>query len=170
MRRFFYDTEFIEYPSTIDLISIGIVGENGNEYYGVNADCNFSKASTWVKENVITKLPPKSAASWKPKGVLIDNVLDVLQPRNKDPLALWGYYSAYDHVVLCWLFGPMVDLPKGMPHFTRDLKQLAYHLGVDKLPAKPKKAHDALEDARWNALTFKALQSHALNTRSNIVL
>lgn len=36
---------------------------------------------------------------------------------------LYGYYSAYDHVALCWLFGKMIDLPKGFPMFTIDLKQ-----------------------------------------------
>lgn len=36
---------------------------------------------------------------------------------------LYGYYSAYDHVTLCWLFGKMIDLPQGMPMYTIDLKQ-----------------------------------------------
>lgn len=36
----------------------------------------------------------------------------------------YGYYSAYDHVALCWLFGKMMDLPKGFPMYTRDLKQV----------------------------------------------
>lgn len=36
----------------------------------------------------------------------------------------YGYYSAYDHVALCWLFGKMIDLPKGFPMYTIDLKQV----------------------------------------------
>lgn len=36
----------------------------------------------------------------------------------------YGYYSSYDHVVLCWLFGKMIDLPKGFPMYTIDLKQI----------------------------------------------
>lgn len=162
MRRFFYDTEFIEYPNTIDLISIGIVGEDGQEYYAVNKDCDFSKASVWVKQNVISLLPPQTAPAWKPKAVIANEILDVLQPRIKSQLELWGYYSAYDHVVLCWLFGPMVNLPQGMSKYTKDLKQLASHIGSPNLPRKPKKAHDALEDARWNRDTFKMLKTHAM--------
>lgn len=43
---------------------------------------------------------------------------------NKYPnIELYGYYSAYDHVALCWLFGKMVDLPTGFPMYTIDLKQ-----------------------------------------------
>lgn len=41
----------------------------------------------------------------------------------KEPITLFGYYSAYDHVALCWLFGKMIDLPKGFPMYTIDLKQ-----------------------------------------------
>lgn len=35
----------------------------------------------------------------------------------------YGYYSSYDHVVICCLFGKMIDLPKGFPMHTIDLKQ-----------------------------------------------
>ncbi|MES2778481.1 MAG: hypothetical protein V4651_01170 [Bacteroidota bacterium] len=45
--------------------------------------------------------------------------------RNKiEPAQLYGYYSAYDHVALCWLFGKMINLPAGMPMYTIDLKQI----------------------------------------------
>ena len=51
--RYFLDTEFIEDGKTIDLISIGIVSEDGREFYAVNEDCDFGKASDWVLENVL---------------------------------------------------------------------------------------------------------------------
>lgn len=38
-------------------------------------------------------------------------------------IELYGYYSAYDHVLLSWIFGKMIDLPKSFPMFTIDLKQ-----------------------------------------------
>jgi len=41
-----------------------------------------------------------------------------------DKPTFYGYYSAYDHVALCWLFGKMIDLPKGFPMYTIDLKQI----------------------------------------------
>ena len=34
--KYFYDTEFIEDGSTIELISIGVVAEDGREYYAVS--------------------------------------------------------------------------------------------------------------------------------------
>lgn len=36
----------------------------------------------------------------------------------------YAYYADYDWVVFCWLFGRMIDLPKGFPMYCRDLKQM----------------------------------------------
>ena len=81
----------------------------------------------------------------------------------------YGYYSAYDHVAICWLFGKMIDLPKGFPWYCYDLKQLLDETQLNKfgdskftdgrllndikeLPSYPKQtnSHNALADARWN--------------------
>ncbi len=48
--RYFYDTEFIEDGETIELVSIGIVGEDGSEYYAVSTDFNPAHANAWVRE------------------------------------------------------------------------------------------------------------------------
>lgn len=39
------------------------------------------------------------------------------------PKEFYGYYSDYDWVVFCWLFGKMIDLPKEFPMYCIDLKQ-----------------------------------------------
>lgn len=54
--RYFIDTEFIEDGRTIDLISIGIVAEDGREYYAINRDCDFRKAGDWVLKNVLNPI------------------------------------------------------------------------------------------------------------------
>ena len=59
--RYFYDTEFIENGSTIDLVSIGIVAEDGREYYAVSTDADHTKANKWVREHVLDKLPNPSS-------------------------------------------------------------------------------------------------------------
>ena len=51
--RNFLDCEFIEDGKTIDLISIGIASDDDRFLYIVNRDCDFSKASDWVLENVL---------------------------------------------------------------------------------------------------------------------
>ena len=51
--KYFLDTEFIEDGKTIDLISIGIVAEDNRSLYLINSECDWSKASPWVLENVL---------------------------------------------------------------------------------------------------------------------
>ncbi|MDF3308738.1 3'-5' exoribonuclease [Rhodococcus sp. T2V] len=57
--RYFYDTEFLEDGSTIELISIGIVSNDGREYYAVNADMPVDriKKNDWILNNVWPQLP-----------------------------------------------------------------------------------------------------------------
>jgi hypothetical protein len=57
--RYTYDTEFLEDGTTINLISIGIVAEDGREYYGVNSEADWDriKKDDWMMENVVRHLP-----------------------------------------------------------------------------------------------------------------
>ena len=66
--KYFLDTEFIEgfhkplfgkKRHFIDLISIGIVREDGKEYYAISNEFNPKDADEWVKMNVIYGLPLK---------------------------------------------------------------------------------------------------------------
>lgn len=174
--KYFYDCEFIEDGKTIDLISIGIVAEDGRELYAESIEADLLKASDWVKENVLPYLwskqkDKKQANGWSRdggKGGLlfrkdirgeIERFCDTSVYGKPE---LWGYYSSYDHVALCQLFGTMMDLPKGWPMYTRDLRQWADSLGItedlDKIiPAEGE--HHALADARWNKKAWEYLQS-----------
>lgn len=61
--RYFLDTEFIEDGRTIDLLSIGIVCEDGREFYAEvdQRDVDHEKADEWVRTNVISHLWHKQA-------------------------------------------------------------------------------------------------------------
>lgn len=171
--RYFFDTEFLEDGKTIDLISIGIVAEDGREYYAVNEEAEWSRISReeWLRENVLPHLPVLvipcgdgfrtdrlDGAHWR----LRDEIRrDVLAFVGDDPKPeFWAYYADYDWVVFCQLFGRMVDLPKGFPMFCRDIKQLAVHLGSPKLPEQLSGEHDALADARWNRIAHEFLMTN----------
>ena len=58
------------------------------------------------------------------KDYLFKHADTTTQWKDRGNPIFYGYYSAYDHVVLCWLFGKMIDLPKGFPMYTKDLKQI----------------------------------------------
>ncbi|MGL5060915.1 MAG: hypothetical protein ACRC62_13145 [Microcoleus sp.] len=82
--KYWFDTEFIEDGRTIDLISIGIVAEDDREYYAINYDCDFSKASDWVRENVLSKLPAKPSPQIYPTPALYRESPEYIQGwRNK---------------------------------------------------------------------------------------
>lgn len=238
---------------TIDLISIGIVSEDGREYYAVSKDFNLKEAwfrcqleednsvgarigckspnkkVYWIRENVLrpiynelsnfhlnnifnhpnfgtqkldsrelkfdyeslkfliksygksnkqisedikrfiayTEEPELSPADYESKN---------LQWKFSD-VKFYGYYADYDWVVFCWLFGNMIDLPKGWPMYCIDLKQILDEKAVKyvddnlkepivssdwhsnyclnelkRIPNYPKQTneHNALSDARWN--------------------
>lgn len=42
----------------------------------------------------------------------------------KNKPQFYGYFADYDWVAFCWLFGKMIDLPKGFPMYCVDLKQV----------------------------------------------
>ena len=274
MAKYFIDTEFLEGTQdktifgikygqtkpTIDLISIGIVSEDGREYYAISKDFNLKEAwnrydikkkwysidestqSTkdvkvyWIRENVLKPIYDDLCAkrstyektyhwelaeplSYKSMKYLINRYgktnkqiaeeikkfcqkgenkvlyhndeklgYDAEHPgskyifskytyQSKNP-EFYGYYSDYDWVAFCWLFGRMMDLPKGFPMYCIDLKQdidgidlkavsSDNFLNPDWLsdiknhPDYPKQTneHNALADARWNRELHKFLES-----------
>jgi 3' exoribonuclease, RNase T-like len=158
--RFYFDTEFIEDGHTIDLISIGMVCEDGREYYAVNMEARLHRAGQWVRTNVLPHLPSYRESFWKPRTAIATGVRNFVLGVNDPPkVELWGYYCDYDWVALCQLFGTMIDLPKGFPMFAMDLKQLSVMRGSPKHPPQCSQEHHALADARWNRELHKFLET-----------
>jgi hypothetical protein len=142
--RYFLDTEFNENGRDlpIQLISIGIVAEDGREYYAISGAFNPEHANDWVKMHVL----PLLAGPRKSIELIKREICDFVDGKPE----FWGYYADYDWVVLCQIFGAMVDLPSTWPMYCRDLKQWADMIGNPRF-AKNAMPHNALSDARWNA-------------------
>ncbi len=259
--RYYIDTEFLEGPQkkrflgmpygetkpTIDLISIGIVAEDGREYYAISKDFNLKEAwnrydiitfdddgktvhpkgikKYWIRENVLkpiyyelclkdedplnSKNNPlnfsfktlknlivkygktnKQIAEEIKEFCLVGSLNEIKAIDNqvskdngywskKYPPDFYAYYADYDWVAFCWLFGKMIDLPKGFPKYCIDLKQemdkivfpllerenakqkflkgeeYSFEEGLRLFKTRsdyPKQTneHNALTDARWN--------------------
>ena len=79
--KVFYDTEFVDDGRTIELGSIGMVREDGAEYY---AETDYDPAkrvprtewSPWMLENVVPHLSGGSCR--KPRGQIADEIRPVL--------------------------------------------------------------------------------------------
>ena len=145
--RIFFDTEFIEDGHTIDLISLGMVREDGSELYRVSADFDATRASPWVKDHVLPLISHEDR--WA--RYLIANKVKTFCGTSPE---FWGYYADYDWVVLCQLFGTMMELPTGWPCYCRDLRQSLDEVGLKKITSPKDDPHHALENARWIKTTW----------------
>lgn len=192
----------------IDMISIGIYREDGESYHCLSSEYRYKDASDWVKENVILPIYKDgvhgdarnhwSAETFhkyfgKTNEEIKFEVLeffgcwhDVHFWRAPEGIEVYGYYSDYDWVLLCSLFGRMIDLPKGFPMYCIDLKQTLdekltnlsnsdfftkFHIKkemtlkeklveIKKHTQYPKQEneHNAAADAAWNYQLYKFLQ------------
>ena len=103
---------------------------------------------------MLPKLPSPSSKLWRSRRQIRSELEDFFDIDGDEPIELWAWVGAYDHVVLCQLWGPMTDLPPAMPRFTRELRQFWEERGSPRMPARPTDAHDALVDARHNLHRF----------------
>lgn len=157
--RFWYDTEFLEDGETIKLLSLGMVAEDGRELYLQTMRADFLRrnpnhcSNEWVRENVI----PHLSEGFQFRTDCREQLLSFVDPEKYGKPEFWGYYSAYDHVALCQIFGTMMDLPKSWPMLTMDVKQLCVSLGNPRLPEQKEGKHNALADARWTKEAWEFL-------------
>lgn len=166
--RYFFDCEFIERgpKHPIELISIGMVAEDGREFYNVNRDFNPKHASPWVRDNVLPLLPDRNpdpvqwggsprlnAESWiwQPYDRIGKNLREFIGDCAPE---FWTYYGAYDYVLLSQLMGGMSGWPAAWPYYARDLRQRLDAKGHSEIRQDDDAPHDALEDARWIRETF----------------
>lgn len=176
--KYFLDTEFIEHTGGIDLVSIGIVCEDGREFYAESCDFDPRDADPWVKNNVLSKLvwwgrwPNVEPAPvlFKFDGVKSiygheENIrlgLDEFFTRDQDKKQFFAYFADYDWVVFCRLYGRMIDLPKDFSKWCIDLKQMMWERQLDsdwkqRVCPDPEGEHNALVDARWNKKLYEEL-------------
>lgn len=223
---------------TIDLISIGIVCEDGREFYAISKDFNlkeawnryelkpkdaaegyndnYSKKDYWIRENVLRPIFDELVEKYNNTMPYVSMISDFSYRNMKTLIKRYGksneqiareivgfcyeidgpvyhlnshsdsvvpnnikfhaYYADYDWVVFCWLFGRMIDLPKGFPMYCVDIKQvmdekvtkvvegvrvadgrgyITRKEALDKILSLPeypknKKPHHALSDAKFD--------------------
>lgn len=160
VKRWFLDTEFMEEPGWMQLLSIAIVSEDGTEkLYAINREADINRANDWVRKNIL----PRLFKEWGQYAATVEQIRhEILQiiparPTDEEKIKLWqkpefwGYYCDYDWVNFCWIFGKMIDLPNGYPMYCLDLKQVSKLNDDLKFPQQdPSQEHHALNDAEWN--------------------
>ncbi len=163
--RYFYDCEFIEDGRVVDLVSIGVVDEHGREFYAVSTEFDPTHALPWVRKHVLDQLPSPGDPAWRPRERIREDLWDFLiaplRAHPNEKIELWAWFAAYDHVALAQLWGAMPALPREIPRFTKDLRQLWDDKGRPKLPEAEADRHDALVDARHNLARWRAMTAAA---------
>lgn len=153
--RYFLDTEFNEDGTVLELISLALVSEIGHSLYLESNEFDESTCTPFVQQHVLLHLGPKEERLSRAQ---MSERIHLFLANDSAP-SFWAYFAAYDWVLFCQLFGPMVDLPRPYPQYCLDLKQLEVMLPSHLRPEKPvnTQEHHALADAGWNRQYFEVL-------------
>lgn len=174
--KYWFDTEFIERgpEEPIRFLSIGIVSEDGREFYFENPRARFLVnddhlrfGDWWLIRNVrphlfeLTRTAPINPFHGRN---VAEEIREFCDPRKFGRPEFWAYFADYDWVVFCQLFGRMVDLPEKWPKYCLDVKQLMFSACIDRdsLPEQDDE-HHALADARWTKAAYEYCMSNGGN-------
>lgn len=165
MRRVYLDTEFVpEWSGVRGLISIGLVTDDGREYYAVNAemDTQIVQARTWLRKHVWPQLP-----------LTVDEELDNLHPDVKTVgqirKELTSFFSEKQSETYAWygcqdlgrlhsLWGnDWTRMPEDIPRWHHELESMIKLVGNPPMPVQRGGEHNALEDAKFNKLMHDSL-------------
>lgn len=145
--KYSLDTEFLENGSSLTLVSLALVSDDGREYYAEVAGIDFTSANHWVKRNVLPRLN-QDPACVKTRAQIRADVLSFVSDASP---VFWGYFSAFDWVLLTQLIGDFDTCERDAPHWPKlclDLEQGRQMTGFILRPQQTGQ-HHALEDARW---------------------
>lgn len=151
--RIFFDTEFTGLYQNTSLISIGIVAEDGREFYAEISDFNNRYISQWVRDNVLNHLTGKNVIK---HSELKDKLVRWLEPYEE--VEVWSDCLAYDWVLFCQIWGGAKHIPPKVSYIPFDICTLMLTKSVDPDvdretfvgAEKYRKArkHNAMHDAR----------------------
>ncbi|VVE44086.1 3'-5' exoribonuclease.1 [Pandoraea horticolens] len=146
--RYFIDTEFTDFTDS-RLISIAVVSEDGQEFYGEVSDFERPRCNDFVRAVVLPQLGQFPGRSM-PLSQLRDELRAWLLAVQTKPKPVLCYDSDCDYALVTHLLGGR--LPRGWKHENVFLKIDAERF--DQYIATHGGEHHALYDARANAFAF----------------
>jgi hypothetical protein len=165
--RVFFDTEFTGLHQHTTLISIGMVAEDGREFYGVCDDYDKEQVDNWIQQNVINHLALPNPIS--PDFCLGTNrgVADAVAYflKRYDRVEMWSDCLAYDWVLFCEMFGGAFQIPNNVYYIPFDVCTLFKAQDIDPdinrelFAGVDGDKHNALHDARVIKACYDKLKS-----------
>lgn len=145
--KIFFDTEFTSLHQNAQLISIGMIAEDGHTFYAEFDDYEDTLITSWVIDNVIANLEFKDRQHFvktfnKGQDVRVKGSKDYI----KGPMITWlNRYNDiqfvsdvchYDFVLLINMFGTAFDIPKNIVPCCHDINQdIAKHYNISERAA-----------------------------------
>lgn len=126
--KVFFDTEFTGLQKDTDLISIGLVSENGKCFYGEFTDYDNKKCDEWIRQNVISQtlmgnkelsiyaVSDYHVGNKETMGIMLYNWLSQFEV-----VELVSDVCHYDMVLFCDIFGGAFNLPKNVAPYCHDI-------------------------------------------------
>lgn len=172
--KIFFDTEFTGLNRDAQLISIGLIAEDGNTFYAEFTDYDKDVCSEWVTENVISNLKLKDELEGFSKNIRTPDGLRHLQCKGDkqaiaecltwwlcvyydryDKIEMWSDCLAYDWMLFCDLFGGAMGIPDWIYYIPFDISTMFKLKGVNPDISREEYAgikdvenkHNALHDA-----------------------
>ena len=149
--KIFFDTEFTGLHKDTTLISIGLISENGRQFYAELTDYDESQCDDWIEENVINHLLWKNPNDME----FINNyhygskTMIKLALKNWllqfDSVELVSDVCHYDMLLFINLFGKAFDLPDNICPACYDINQdIARKFNISQQEAFNKSREDIL--------------------------
>jgi hypothetical protein len=166
--KVFFDSEFTGLHQNTTLISIGLVAEDGKEFYAEFTDYAKDQVDEWIENNVIknlfihvdrliyNRLAEGQTIIKGKRDYISSNLQDWLE--QFDSVEMWSDCLSYDWVLFNQLFGHAFNIPKNVYYIPFDICTLFKIKGIDPDISREDFAgakdwnvehkHNALQDAK----------------------
>lgn len=155
--KIFFDTEFTGLHKDTTLISIGLVSEDGRQFYAELTDYDLEQCNDWIEKNVLENLITYRDDNFEKANYIPNLHVGDKQDISKslknwfkqfDFVELISDVSHYDFVLFIDLFGTAFDLPKNVCPVCYDINQdIARKYNIPQQEAFDKSREDILFQA-----------------------
>lgn len=160
--KIFFDTEFTGLTQSTRLISIGMMAQDGREFYAELESKYYRQdlVNDWIRENVIVNLLHMNIVT---PHQLADQIKEFLEPYEQ--IEMWSDCLSYDWVLFCQIFGGAFEVPQNIYYIPFDLSTLMKVKGIDPDVNREYFAgitgskHNSLHDARVIKACYDKLMS-----------
>lgn len=174
MTKLYFDTEFTGLHKDTSLISIGIIDEYGNKFYGEITDYNKTQVDKWIQENVIYNLYVNKIISYGCTRPGIEGETISLAEKDITRIHLTNWLKQYETIewvsdvchydfvlLIDLLYGHALNMPYGKHNAAcHDINQdIARYYNISEIEAFDKSREDILKE---HDITIEGKKHNAL--------